>query len=200
VTSVLLNGMSAGAGHDDDARDVERVLAGDVNAYENIVRRWQGPIVNLAFRFCREQGLAEEIAQDVFMKAFRSLSSWRQESRFSTWLYALALNMCRSRMRRWRPDLRPLSEAGEIADEKSTDQCVEQAEESEIVRRMVLQLPRKYREAIVLFYFHEMDLSETAATLKVPEGTLKARLHRGRALLRKKIDSSPDLSLSLGVA
>jgi len=192
--------MGAHTGHDEDARDVQQVLAGDINTYANIVGRWQGPIVNLAYRFCREQGLAEEIAQDVFLKAFRALGSWRQESKFSTWLYALALNLCRSRMRRWRPDLRPLEEAGEIADLNLTDDRIARAEEAEIVRRMVLQLPGKYREAIVLFYFHDMNLAEAAASLKIPEGTLKARLHRGRALLRKKIDGSPGLSLSMGVA
>lgn len=195
----LIDGMNARAADDEDARDVQQVLAGDVEAFGRLVRRWQGPVINLAFRFCREKGMAEEIAQDVFMKAFRSLGSWRRESRFSTWLYALALNTCRSRMRRWRPDLRPLSEAGGIANSDRTEELVERAEESEIVRRMVLQLPRKYREAIVLFYFHEMDVSEAAATLKIPEGTLKARLHRGRALLRKRIDGSPGMSLSLGV-
>jgi RNA polymerase sigma-70 factor (ECF subfamily) len=192
--------MDAPTRIDEDARDVQRVLAGEINVFERIVRRWQGPIINLAYRFCRERGLAEEIAQDVFLKAFRSLASWRQESRFSTWLYALALNLCRSRMRKWRPDLRSLEDAGEIVDPDQPEDHYERVEESEIVRCLVLQLPRKYREAIVMFYFHEMNLTEAAATLKIPEGTLKARLHRGRALLRRKIDSSPGLSLSLGVA
>jgi RNA polymerase sigma-70 factor (ECF subfamily) len=192
--------MDAPTGIDEDAQDVQRVLAGEINAFERIVRRWQGPIINLAFRFCRERGLAEEIAQDVFLKAFRSLASWRQESRFSTWLYALALNLCRSRMRKWRPNLRPLEEAKEIADPSRTEGRYEDAEESEIVRRMVLQLPCKYREAIILFYFHEMRLSEAAATLKIPEGTLKARLHRGRELLRKKVTGHPGLLVSLGMA
>ncbi|MEW5873719.1 MAG: sigma-70 family RNA polymerase sigma factor [Candidatus Zixiibacteriota bacterium] len=192
--------MNTVPGHDPDSADVQRVLDGDINAYEGIVKRWQGPIINLAYRFCREQGLAEEIAQDVFLKAFKSLKGWRGESRFSSWLFALALNMCRSRMRRLRPVLRPIEEAERIAGTGQPDADYETAEESEIVRRLVLQLPRKYREAIVVFYFHDQSVPEAAATLKIPEGTLKARLHRGRELLRKKIGARPGLTLSLGVA
>lgn len=193
-------GMKVPSRIEDDTRDVQRVLAGEIDAFENILRRWQGPIVNLAFRFCRDRGFAEEIAQDVFMKAFRSLPTWRQEARFSTWLYALALNLCRSRVRRWRPDWRPLDQALETADPSSAEDRMERDEESEIVRQMVSELPSKYREAIILFYFHEMNLSEAAATLKIPEGTLKARLHRGRTLLRKRIEGARGISLSLGVA
>lgn len=192
--------MTTGQGHDPDAIDVQRVLAGDINAYEGIVRRWQEPIVNLAFRFCREQGLAEEIAQDVFLKAFKSLHGWRGESRFSTWLYALALNMCRSRLRRFRPILRPIEEAERVAGALQPDEVYEAIEESEIVRRLVLQLPRRYREAIIVVYFQDQNIQEAADILRIPEGTLKARLHRGRELLRKKIVAQPGLTLSLGVA
>lgn len=67
---------------DTDRLQVERVLAGDAEAFEPIVRRWQGPLVNLAYRFCRDQGRAEEFAQEAFLKAYRSLSMWRHESTF----------------------------------------------------------------------------------------------------------------------
>ncbi len=73
----------------EDQADVEKVLAGDIEAYENIVRRWQGPLINLAYRFCRDRGRAEEMAQEAFLRAWRALSSWRRDAAFSTWLFAL---------------------------------------------------------------------------------------------------------------
>src|SRR6185295_15998132 len=83
-----------------DQADVERVLAGDVNAFENIVRRWQNPLINLAYRFCRDRGRAEDMAQEAFLRAYRSLNQWRKDAAFSTWLFALATNLYRSELRR----------------------------------------------------------------------------------------------------
>lgn len=87
----------------DDGASARRVLGGDVDAFEGIGERWQGPLINLAYRYCRNRGEAEELAQEAFMKVFKGLGKWRQDSRFSTWLYAVATNHYRSAMRRRRP-------------------------------------------------------------------------------------------------
>jgi Sigma-70 region 2 len=84
----------------EDQAAVEKVLSGDTSAFEGIVRRWQGPLVNLAYRFCRDRGRAEEMAQEVFLRAYRSLDRWRREAAFSTWLFALAANVYCSELRR----------------------------------------------------------------------------------------------------
>ena len=84
---------------DQDAADAARVVAGDLDAFEGIVRRWQHRLVNLGWRFCRDRTMAEDMAQEVFLKAFRSLASFRRESAFSTWLISIAVNTCRSRLR-----------------------------------------------------------------------------------------------------
>ena len=78
------NARSADAlrGADADLADVERVLAGDVNAFEGIVRRWQGPLVNMAWRYCRDRGRAEEMAQEALVRAWRGLEQWRREGAF----------------------------------------------------------------------------------------------------------------------
>ena len=81
-----------------DLADVARVLAGDARAFEGIVRRWQGPLVNMAWRYCRDRGRAEELAQEAFVRAWRGLAQWRRESSFSTWLFALAANVFRSEL------------------------------------------------------------------------------------------------------
>jgi RNA polymerase sigma-70 factor, ECF subfamily len=74
----------------DDREDVDRVLAGDVSAFTGIVTRWQRPLVNLAYRFCRDRGRAEDLAQEAFLRAYRRLGQWRREAAFSTWLFALS--------------------------------------------------------------------------------------------------------------
>jgi RNA polymerase sigma-70 factor (ECF subfamily) len=175
------------AGSDPDRADVHRVLAGDVDAFEHIVLRWQRPIVNLAYRFCRHPALAEEMAQEAFLRAFRSLDQWRGEGAFSTWLFALATNVCRTRARRLRPLEVPIEDEGATADPHDVEQDVSARQRAELVRRMVNALPGKYRDALILFYFMEEDIAAAAKSLNVPDGTLKARLHRARALLRKRL-------------
>jgi RNA polymerase sigma-70 factor (ECF subfamily) len=170
-----------------DRADVARVLAGDVDAFAAIVRRWQTPLINLAYRFCGDRGRAEEMAQEAFLRAFRGLEGFRGDAAFSTWLFALATNVYRSELRRIPQRMVTLEEAPEPIDPASMTQIHELRDRDFAVRRAVLALPPKYREAMLLFYFHEMDIPAAAQSLGLPEGTVKARLHRGRELLRAKL-------------
>jgi RNA polymerase sigma-70 factor, ECF subfamily len=179
--------MSSGVNADDDQAAVERVLAGNISAFEEIVRRWQAPLVNLAFRFCRDRGRAEEMAQEAFLRAYRGLAQWRREAAFSTWLFALATNLYRSELRRIPARSVPIDDAGEPVDPHAFDGGLENRNRDQAVRRAVVALPAKYREALILFYFHEMDIPSAAHSLGLPEGTFKARLFRGREILRGKL-------------
>ena len=170
----------------EDLADVARVLAGEARAFEGIVRRWQGPLINMAWRYCRDRGRAEELAQEAFIRAWRGLAAWRRESSFSTWLFALAANVFRSELKRFPTVNLPIEDISEPAE--PAGQLVEAVEREryEVVRSAVLALPMRYREPVILFYFHEMDVSAAARTLGMPEGTLKARLSRARSLLAQR--------------
>ena len=185
---------------DQDAEAVARVLAGDVNAFEDIVRRWQRRLLNLAWRFSRDRAAAEDMAQEAFITAYKALPTFEGRSAFSTWLTSIALNSYRARMRRDGPpspglDVLLRTRPSMIAPSAARE--YEGRETSEAVRRAVLALPARYRDALVLFHLQEMDLNETARVLGVKEGTLKARLHRGRELLRRRCDA---LGLTAGAA
>jgi len=172
----------------DDLAAVDRVLAGDPAAFEGIVRRWQGPLVNLAYRFCRDRGRAEDLAQEAFLRAYRGLGHWRREGRFSTWLFALATNVYRTEIRRIPQTPVPL----DLVDPPGAAETADAGDEDrrQAIRRAVDALPAKYRDALIVFYFREMDIATAAAMLGVPEGTLKARLSRARDLLRRKLPST----------
>jgi RNA polymerase sigma-70 factor (ECF subfamily) len=172
---------------EDDAEDVRRVLEGDLSAFEAIVRRWQRPLVNLAYRFCRDPGRAEEMAQDVFMKVYRALASYRAGSAFSTWMFAIAANTYRSHMRRHSPPMVSLDGIAEMTAPGSGHDLLEDDDRRDLVRRAVSSLPARYRDALTLFYFMEMDVDAAAGALGLPPGTLKARLHRGRGMLKNKL-------------
>jgi RNA polymerase sigma-70 factor, ECF subfamily len=171
----------------DDQADVEKVLAGNVDAFENIVRRWQSPLINLAYRFCRDRGRAEDLAQEAFLRAYRALGQWRKDAAFSTWLFALATNLYRSELRRIPAGIVSIDDVSEPKDPRVEDGVREAEERDHSVRRAVFTLPPKYREVLNLFYFHEMDVPAAAQSLGLPEGTVKARLFRGRELLRGRL-------------
>lgn len=190
---------AAGTLADADAADVSRVLAGDLNAFEGVVRRWQRPLVNMAWRYCRDRGRAEELAQEAFVRAWRGLASWRRESSFSTWLFALAANVYRNDLKRFQTVNLPLEEIAEPSQPARQQAQVEEQAQNDLVRRAVLALPVRYREPVVLFYFHEEDVAAAARTMGVPEGTVKARLSRARELLRRRFPGFAQKSAGVAI-
>ena len=173
----------------EDEADVDRVLAGNAEAFVGIVQRWQRPLINLAYRFCQDRGRAEEMAQEAFLRAYRSLAQWRKEAVFSTWLFALATKLFCSELGRVPARTVSLADVAEPKDPGALDAGFEDADRDRAVRQSVLALPARYREAIILFYFHDMDVAAAAQSLGLPEGTVKARLSRGREILRNKLSS-----------
>jgi len=171
----------------EDQDDVERVLAGDISAFEHIVHRWQGPLVNLAYRFCRDRSRAEDMAQEAFLRAYRGLKGWRKDAAFSTWIFAIATNLYRSELKRMPERAELLDNIEGLTDLMAESSIPEDRDRDRAVRRAVSALPPKYNEVFVLFYFHEMDISAAARSLGLPEGTVKARLSRGREILRQKL-------------
>jgi RNA polymerase sigma-70 factor (ECF subfamily) len=175
---------------DPDAECVERVLAGDPAAFDGIVRRWQDRLFTLAFRLCRDHGRAEDMTQEAFVKVFRSLGQWRRKSAFSTWMTSVALNAYRSHLR-----LRPWI-AQSLDEERAAppDAPADPGENplAQRVRRVVSALPGRYRDALTAFYFAEKSLEQAAAILRIAPGTLKARLHRGRALVQRALTPPSD--------
>jgi RNA polymerase sigma-70 factor, ECF subfamily len=185
--SYLLRSVELRVSASEDEADVEKVLAGEVSAFESIVRRWQGPLVNLAYRFCRDRSRAEEMAQDAFLRAYRGLGQWRKDAAFSTWLFAVATNLYRSQLRRIPAQTISIEDVARVQVSSPADGCFAEVDRDDAVRKAVLTLPEKYREAVILFYFHDMDIAAAARSLALPEGTVKARLSRGREMLRQKL-------------
>src|SRR6185369_14912993 len=116
---------------DQDATDAARVVAGDLSAFEGIVQRWQQRLVSMAWRFCRDRSRAEDMAQEVFVKAYRALASFRGESAFSTWLATIALNTYRSRLRAEGQPLLSLDPARLFANDPGTLHDMEERQRAE---------------------------------------------------------------------
>ena len=179
-------------------RDEEKILIrkaqrGDVSAFESLVTANEGFVYNLALRTLRNETDAEDAAQEVFIKAWTSLGSFRGDSKFSVWLYRICGNVCTDMLRRRHDSLSlTLSDDDEgdtemdIADSAPTPhEALEKKERSAALQRALDALPEDYRKAILLREAGGMSYDEIAAALKIDIGTVKSRIFRARKKLCK---------------
>jgi RNA polymerase sigma-70 factor (ECF subfamily) len=161
----------------DDRQVIERVLKGDTDAFNILIREWEKPIFNFILRMIGDRDEAMDLCQDCFMKAYRELRTLKDRNRFSSWLYRIAHNTCLSRIRR---------EHGKIWVELDPDRgTTPSAPESRIAVEKALQyLPEEQREVVVLKVFHALKFEEIAAIQNAPVSTVKSRLYMGFEKLR----------------
>jgi RNA polymerase sigma-70 factor (ECF subfamily) len=173
---------------------VRRAQRGDEEAFAELVTRHQRYVYNLAYRLLRGTDEAEDLAQEAFLRAWRGLSSFRGEARFTTWLYRIVTNLCYNRLAHLRRQL--LEADGEDVDAlpsstyKDPPAAVEAAERRAFLQRQIAALPDKYRLVITLFYLQAFSYKEIAQVLDLPLGTVKTHLFRARERLRRQIASS----------
>ena len=177
-------------------RDVElinRILAGDENAFASLVKKYEKQVHALAWRKIGDFHIAEEIAQDTFLKVYQKLSTLKDPNQFSGWLYVIATNLCRAWLRKKRLETEPLEDT-EIA---STDETYSRyvAEEHtkvtvearrEVVKELLAKLKESERTVMTLHYFGEMTCEEISRFLGVSTSAIKLRLHRARQRLKKE--------------
>ena len=181
----------------DEQAIIERVLAGDNNAFGELVEAYQTKVYNLALRMCGSQDDAFDLAQEAFFRAWRGLSGFQQESAFSTWLFRLTANVCldwlRAKKRRPTVSLTSVDDEGEetqldVADPaKGPEELLLAAEDRAALARAMNALPVEYREILTLRAINDLSYTEIAAVLKLREGTVKSRLSRARLALRNKL-------------
>jgi len=179
-----------------DEQIVELALAGDVDAFGEIVRRWERRIFALAYGILGREEDARDATQETFIAAFRNLRNFRGEAKVSSWLHRIAVNQCITRQRRARVRSENSLEAEEEAGggkfaapaHGSPARQAEGRERTEAVRRAVAALPPELREVIVMKEFEELTFQEIADTLAVPLSTVKSRLYTALKQLRLRLE------------
>ena len=176
-----------------EATIIKQVLEGDVNAFEGLVKEYEKNVYNLALRMTGDPEDAADMAQDAFIKAYSSLSSFRGDSKFSVWLFRIASNLCldflRSRKRRPTVSLSVENDEGEdmefeIADEsQSPETLLEQKLTREAVRCGLDSLPPEQRQILLLREIQGLSYEEIAQVLELESGTVKSRIFRARKRL-----------------
>ena len=184
--------MSTGLGDNDI---ISRVLKGEQNAYAELVSRYQAYVFTLTLRIIKSREDAEEVAQDVFVKAYRSLADFRGESKFSTWLYTITNTTCITFLRKKRLDVHSLDneKVFETADSRDSGfraNLIEQKSRINMVNQAISMLSPDDAEIITLFYKAEQNLEEISKILRLETNTVKVRLHRARTRLKEKMEKN----------
>jgi RNA polymerase sigma-70 factor, ECF subfamily len=182
----------------DETGIIRHCLKGDVEAYGKLVDRYSGRIINVALMMVGDRHEAEDIAQEAFIRAFRSLAGFKGKARFSSWLHQIALNLCRDHLKRRAraggavPMSEETLEGSRDGDGESAPDPMVGAELSETMRVEISKLPYLYREAFVLRHIQGMEYFQVAAITRVPADTVRVRAYRARELLRGRLAPAVD--------
>jgi RNA polymerase sigma-70 factor (ECF subfamily) len=165
---------------------VEATLAGDCEAFDAIVRRHQRQVYQVCFRFLGNHEDASDLAQDVFVRAYRGLRGFKGQSALSTWLYRIAVNVCLNRVGAKTPRFEPIDRA-ERADlrEEAADAAVLRQERAAQVRAGIARLPRKQRATLILRVYHDLTHDQIAEILGSSVGAVKANFFHALGNLKK---------------
>jgi RNA polymerase sigma-70 factor, ECF subfamily len=166
---------------------IERFRAGDQGAFVELVRRHERRVYNLAYRMLGRTEDARDATQDAFLSAFRHLGGFRGDSTFATWIHRITVNLCYDSLRRRRE---VVSLDGETLEPAATPDHADAAATVADVQGALLEIPADYRAVVIMHELQDMSVEEVAAVLGVPVGTVKSRLHRGRAALGRALSTS----------
>ena len=169
-----------------DAAVVARVLAGDVEAFATIVRRYQRQVLALGIRFLRVREEAEDFAQEVFLQAFRRLGSWRGTGRFYSWLIRIAYTHG-SRRARQRYAVDALGEAAAVDPAPTPEEQAQREEARQAVLRAMRRLPRRYADCIGLYFFFGLSYQEVSEVTQYPLNTVRSHIRRARHALAREL-------------
>jgi RNA polymerase sigma-70 factor (ECF subfamily) len=173
---------------------VDAFQGGDVSAFDELVIRWDRKIQGAIYRILGSEEEARDLCQEAFLKAYKALPGFKGEARFSSWLYQIALNLCRDRMRRRKGrTFVSLDEQGSEhtqrpSPEPNALEMVEAADLSRTVSAAVAALPLDQRQVIVLKEYEGLTFMEIARILDLPLSTVKTRLYRGLVQLRERLE------------
>ena len=176
-----------------DQQAVQKTQAGDPRGFDDIVRRYGPLLYRLSLQYMGDPEEAEEQAQEILLKAFRNLPQYDRHRRFFPWLYSLALNQLRSELRKRRTRQKhtwsgPVLVEETVSDDTDPAEDLLRNEARRLIRRTLKELPAKYQDVYLLREVEGFSTLDTAEILGIPEGTVKIRLHRGRLLLKQRLE------------
>jgi RNA polymerase sigma-70 factor (ECF subfamily) len=177
-----------------DSQIIERTLDGEPDAFNTLVIRWERQIYGLTLRMLGRDDEAKDATQETFLSAYRNLSKFRGEAKFSSWIYRIALNVCNTRLRGRARNAISIEEQYEAvgfeipADTEDLGTDIQRDQVTAYVRRALQALPPEMRQVIIMKEYEGLKFSEIAEVLAIPISTVKTRMYTGLNELRKRLE------------
>jgi RNA polymerase sigma factor (sigma-70 family) len=201
LTEADVRGMEGGS--EQEASLVRACKEGDQTAFNLLVWRWEKPLFNFTYKYVGDAHLAQDLVQETFVRMLRSIQGYEHRGAFSTWLYRIAVNLCKDHFRKKKLPMVSLNDyyttsSGDRVyvqdrvpdDGPRSDEAMAAAHREELVRRLIAGLPEEQRIVILMKEYQALTFREIAEILEVPDGTIKARLYRGLRTMREQLESS----------
>ncbi|WP_192929630.1 RNA polymerase sigma factor [Alkaliphilus serpentinus] len=175
---------------DTDYSIVQRILEGDSNAFSEIVNNYKKAVFSLCYRMVHNQEEAEDLAQEVFIKAYNHLSKYNPQFKFSTWILKIATNTTIDFVRKKKVETLPLDEEISTKQEGASAEIIFfHKENKKTIEDAIKALPIEYRSLIVLFHQNGLSYNEISEHLNIPLSKVKNRLHRARSILKDTLQN-----------
>lgn len=159
-------------------------------AFNRLVEEYQNSIYSMAYQYTGDHGLAEDLAQEVFLKAYKKLKSFRQDAKISTWLYRIAVNTCIDWSRKKKLKIASESALEHLTSDVNVEDHYLQNEKNKQIQEVVSQLPEIYKTVIILYHFEQLSYREISQIIDLPEKTIETRLYRGRKKIKELLMGS----------
>jgi RNA polymerase sigma-70 factor, ECF subfamily len=186
-----------------ESRLIARLVARDERAFNELVRAYERRVLTVVIRMLNNPAEAEEVAQEVFVQVFKAIGTFRGDSKLSTWIYRIAINLCKNRMKYLKvrhggeqDELGEVEERGALGGERPAnvgaverpDEMMSGKQVEQIVQAAILELEPTFRECLILRDVEELSYEQIEEITGLPIGTVKSRIHRARAQLREAVE------------
>lgn len=177
---------------------IKQLKSGDYSNYDKIVDSYKNRVFGMAYKFTNDYDEAQDLGQEVFLKIYRQIKNFREESKLSTWIYRISVNTCLD----WKKKKERIKSINfsSMVNEENKDQTIDIKDQSMLpdeiilkdedqkqVHKLIYELSDKYKTVLIMYHFNEMSYQEIAKVLNIPERTVETRLYRARRMLKDKI-------------
>lgn len=188
---------------------VKQLKSGNYSNYDKIVDSYKNRVFGMAYKFTGDYDESQDLAQEVFLKIYRQIKNFREESKLSTWIYRISVNTCLD----WKKKKEKIKSINfsnmvneenkdqiiDIKDESlSPDRIILQDEDQKQVHKLIYELSDKYKTVLIMYHFNEMSYQDISKALNIPERTVETRLYRARRMLKDKISKENIKEVNLG--
>ncbi|WP_193774505.1 RNA polymerase sigma factor [Vallitalea guaymasensis] len=171
---------------------IKNLIEKDQIAFRKLVEEYQSKFLTMAYKFTDDYNDAEDLCQEIFIKVYRNLSGFKNQSKLSTWLYKIAINTCLDWNRRNKPKIFNITNimdksVKELSSKHNTEQIIIYKERQQMVHNAVYSLKDKYKTIVILYHFNQLSYKEISFILNIPVKTIETRLYRGRKQIKEQL-------------